>query len=61
METMYVTETLRAQREARLNEQLRIARLAKREAARPTERRAFAFTLWRLEVTVRTVGKPANQ
>lgn len=58
--TTYVAETLFAEKQARLEEQLKRDRWAKQDAPRRRKKRAFAFTLFHLEVTVRTVRRTAN-
>jgi len=56
MEWMYVAEQLAAEKHISLEKEARLARLAKAEG-RPARKRAFAFKLWNVEVTVRTVRK----
>ncbi|HZG86820.1 hypothetical protein [Paenibacillus sp.] len=56
MEWMYVAEQLASEKHMALEKEARIARLAKTEG-RPSRKRAFAFKLWNVEVTVRTVRK----
>ncbi|TLS52309.1 hypothetical protein FE782_10060 [Paenibacillus antri] len=61
MELMgYVAEQLSAQKHSNLEYEAHLALLAKTNAARPSWKRAFAFKLWNVEVTVRTARKTVH-